>query len=490
MGDAPQPPQDNTQQAPPSKDMTPPPGNQQMDKMGAAKTGSVAGAGGATDQSSQKKDGQQTAGTGDQSKDKAKQPQQGTSDQNATQQGSMDKRGQQNKQGGQTGTTDNLSKTQKDKETGSEKNTDGINQKTPADNKNAQGTSSDDLKKNTDKTNQGSGLKQGQDQKSQQGEMDKMGDETKPGYHNPFDLKDREPLTAEQAQHQKEKNIRDAINKDADAVLHDHKLTMSGVGGGGGRDDQSSLANDQGTNKDVDAANSTKVTEVNSNNEKEPADQNVLKDQTINARNDTPDAGLPPSAEKKASDSADKPEEKDKEKWKNIPSVISSERVISWNDSMVADDQKENCKAHADMQMEVHGFKATHNVFQTIDDKGILHKDEMKKGIDYIQHALESKMPVEVGVDTKQPNQDKFTGNITTNHYIVIVGQGNDSKGNYFTYFDNAYKDPRSVKNTEANRLYYNEKNGNLDRTFEAGSSGYRAMGYYHVSQIRRTKKI
>ncbi len=130
MGDSPQPQQDKTQQAPAPKDMTPPPGNQQMDNLGAAKTASGivndggtdntggtdgANAKGSADQSGQKKEQQAPASAGDQSKDKGKEAQGNTTDQKAARQGNVDKQGQQSHQDRQNVTTDNLSSVLKEK---------------------------------------------------------------------------------------------------------------------------------------------------------------------------------------------------------------------------------------------------------------------------------------------------------------------------------------------------------------------------------------
>ncbi len=91
-----------------------------------------------------------------------------------------------------------------------------------------------------------------------------------------------------------------------------------------------------------------------------------------------------------------------------------------------------------------------------------------------------------VGVDDdyKEINADK-----TTEHFVTIVGMGEDKKGKYFLFYDNAsgYVSAGASLN---NKLYCNceeyklEGVGDVGNTYLQGTSKKR----YVVTQVRETK--
>lgn len=85
-----------------------------------------------------------------------------------------------------------------------------------------------------------------------------------------------------------------------------------------------------------------------------------------------------------------------------------------------------------------------------------------------------------VGVDYKPfytENTDK-----STDHFVVIVGRGHDSKGNYYVFMENATSD-MSDGCSSLNRLYEDRDNARLIGTSQAPPRS--AKRDYTVTQIR-----
>ena len=91
------------------------------------------------------------------------------------------------------------------------------------------------------------------------------------------------------------------------------------------------------------------------------------------------------------------------------------------------------------------------------------HKDQSKKGtqtavnlqtgVDIIVKNLKQGLPVMVGVMYDE-NKNTKNSNRATNHYINVVGMGNDIKGVYFSYYDN-YGGEEKGTNLKRNKFYY-----------------------------------
>ena len=108
------------------------------------------------------------------------------------------------------------------------------------------------------------------------------------------------------------------------------------------------------------------------------------------------------------------------------------------------------------------------------------------KTIEYINKALEDGVPVLAGVDnaTGDPgNHDK-----TTDHYIVIVGKGNDKKGNYYNFYDNA-TDNVDNGTSPQNKLYYDSETGKITGQSQNRYARTRERDYT-ITHIRETKRL
>jgi RHS repeat-associated protein len=174
--------------------------------------------------------------------------------------------------------------------------------------------------------------------------------------------------------------------------------------------------------------------------------------------------------------------------WKNISPVIPKNKFVKYDRSQCFDLAKRQLnvvgyttKAGYYGTDETTGKSTTYQVYT--EQKGV-NKSETVKAIEYLNKALEAGMPVLAGVDnaTGDPgNHDK-----TTDHYIVIVGKGNDEKGNYYSFYDNATANIVTGTNSE-NKLYYDSETGKITGRSQ---TNYAQEGErnYTITHIRETK--
>ena len=181
--------------------------------------------------------------------------------------------------------------------------------------------------------------------------------------------------------------------------------------------------------------------------------------------------------------------------WEKIPSVIPAKNFVGYTT---------DCHAATHKQLKNMGFKEGFPRYQIAKaqrnekkefDSMQYFKDEFVKGVDYIKTALKNGIPVTVGVD----NHEEITpGNpdLTTDHFVVIVGMDSDTKGNYFLFYDNA---DSSIGTSTENRLYCNCKEsklvGNADpksrySTITNRTTGTTIVLVYTVTSIRTSIKI
>jgi hypothetical protein len=108
-----------------------------------------------------------------------------------------------------------------------------------------------------------------------------------------------------------------------------------------------------------------------------------------------------------------------------------------------------------------------------------------KEAVGYLLSALKENIPVIVGVDNKAGSPNDATDK-TTDHFIVIVGAGNENGVPFFLFYDNATNGPTGVSNN--NRLYYLETLGTISGRSDVPYANDPAYGrrFYTVTQIRR----
>ncbi|WP_139215915.1 C1 family peptidase [Parapedobacter composti] len=187
--------------------------------------------------------------------------------------------------------------------------------------------------------------------------------------------------------------------------------------------------------------------------------------------------------------------------WENIPSVILSQDFIGWRAEDVAVHGL-SCMDFSKEQLAKLGYTISNyydtdgfglpQTFQTYQN-GVANAFELKKAISYIKYALSNGIPVIVGVDYKSGTSNASTDN-TTDHFIVIVGMGNENGVNYLRYFDNAFSDTFRGAHS-SNKLFYNPVTGVMqnkiksDPSYTTGNFGIVTVQYdYIMTMVRKSK--
>lgn len=113
---------------------------------------------------------------------------------------------------------------------------------------------------------------------------------------------------------------------------------------------------------------------------------------------------------------------------------------------------------------------------------------KLQEGMSYLKYALQSGIPVIVRVDSRAGGSDNKDTDNTTDHFIVIVGMGEDSGGKFFRFYDNATGNVSNGTHPD-NKLYYNSSSNKITGLSKAprahDSPRYPA---YSITQIRKSK--
>jgi hypothetical protein len=174
------------------------------------------------------------------------------------------------------------------------------------------------------------------------------------------------------------------------------------------------------------------------------------------------------------------------EDWPNITSVISVNDFVGWGAAGI----NINCMDYAKAQIAKSGYQisayfATGQTFQIYTTQNGVNNNALNQGLSYLKYALSNGIPVIVGIDDAPGSHNPQTDN-TTDHFVVIVGMGKDSNGNYFQFYDNASS--RTDQGTSSlNKLYYDPVTGLISGTSE---TNYANGLTYTLSMIRKSKPL
>lgn len=91
-----------------------------------------------------------------------------------------------------------------------------------------------------------------------------------------------------------------------------------------------------------------------------------------------------------------------------------------------------------------------------------------------------------MGVDDEDGSPGNFDK--TTDHFLVVVGMGNDENGNYFRVYENATSD-KSKGTDPNNKLYYNSESSKIEGIQKFDNSYSESVRCYVVSQVRKSIK-
>ncbi len=165
--------------------------------------------------------------------------------------------------------------------------------------------------------------------------------------------------------------------------------------------------------------------------------------------------------------------------WPSIQNVLSSLQFVEYN--------FENCLALAKAQIAKAGVNdlGYGSAYKIYDALGGPYPDIAKFGVEYIITKLKSGLPVIVGIDNRPGTPSAKNADGRTDHFVSIVGCGQDAQGKYFTFFDNATNDVNKGTSS-SNKLYYDQSTGILS----GKSAAPFANAYYNyiVTQVRKNK--
>jgi hypothetical protein len=171
--------------------------------------------------------------------------------------------------------------------------------------------------------------------------------------------------------------------------------------------------------------------------------------------------------------------------WPTISNVIPESDFVGWGTPGI----ERNCMSYAKAQIAKKGYKisnyfTTDQTIQLYNSATGENPSAVKEGIGYLISALSRGIPVIVGVDDTPGSSNPQTDN-TTDHFIVIVGMGTDSKGNYFTFYDNASGHSNQGTNPN-NKLYFDSSKMQL--TGRSQTDYASVLRDYIVTMIRKSK--
>lgn len=175
--------------------------------------------------------------------------------------------------------------------------------------------------------------------------------------------------------------------------------------------------------------------------------------------------------------------------WHSYSTIIPEEDFIGWN----TPDIDVNCFQYAKKQINNEGYTVSNyfntggQTIQVYSEQDGADPIELEKGIKYVFRALRDGIPVIVGVDYEDGTANPDTDN-TTDHFVVIVGSGTDSNGEYFRVFDNA-SSKISLGAHNSNKLYLDGDNSTISGRLATGTS-LSADRPYTITMIRKSKPL
>jgi hypothetical protein len=167
--------------------------------------------------------------------------------------------------------------------------------------------------------------------------------------------------------------------------------------------------------------------------------------------------------------------------WKSIASVIENSKFVGYGETHTNNGAlTKSCYWLAYNAIGIMGYTTKGRPYQIAKENSngsvIYNKKEFELGVQYVKNMLSSGIPVMIGVHDHKgtPNNDTIT-----DHFIVIVGMGSDSGGNYFLFHDNAVSDV-SIGTSLANKLYCDCQESSLS------GAGDLRNGYIQLTPLKK----
>ncbi|MBU2950779.1 hypothetical protein KO493_08725 [Tamlana agarivorans] len=125
--------------------------------------------------------------------------------------------------------------------------------------------------------------------------------------------------------------------------------------------------------------------------------------------------------------------------------------------------------------------KALYQIGVENNQKLEINSSVAKKGMMYIDSQLESGKPILVGVDHTYKYKGGFNNDLSTDHFIVIVGRGAEERGEYYLFYEVGTK--YKVKGVSNENKLFVQGDFSLK-----GAPAYKESHVYKVIQIRENK--
>jgi hypothetical protein len=147
---------------------------------------------------------------------------------------------------------------------------------------------------------------------------------------------------------------------------------------------------------------------------------------------------------------------------------------------------------YAKAQISENGYQISNyfdsgQTFLVYSEQNGVYQTQLNLGLSYLTYVVKNNIPVIVGVDDEICSSNPQTDN-TTDHFIVIIGMGQDSNGKKdFTFYDNSSGN-KELGASILNKLYLNNCgliSGNSQTRYAINKPHE-----YRLTQIRKSKRI
>lgn len=174
------------------------------------------------------------------------------------------------------------------------------------------------------------------------------------------------------------------------------------------------------------------------------------------------------------------------QEWPTIQNIISVNQFVGWGAAGI----KRNCMDYAKAQIAKKGYQISNygvigQTFQIYTEQSGVNQANLENGLSYLKYALSNNIPVIVGVDDNPGNPGNPDN--STDHFIVIIGMGSNSNGNYFQFYDNASGNVSQGTNP-LNLLYYNSSTHKISGKSQCSGYFNNVSHDYIITQIRKSK--
>ncbi|CAM3973049.1 hypothetical protein MUGA111182_19915 [Mucilaginibacter galii] len=181
----------------------------------------------------------------------------------------------------------------------------------------------------------------------------------------------------------------------------------------------------------------------------------------------------------------------DSHPWPTIDRVIPFEKFVPMRKDAQGHDV--NCLILSKEQLGKAGYTCSgylpgSQTFQTYTENGGVNLNRTKEAVTYLIDALSKNIPVFVAVDNRPGTPSSKNLDNSTDHFIVVVAMGSDTKGKYFQFMDNS-TNHISLGASYNNRLYYNSSTGKISGKTMSQYGSLAGFHDYIVTQVRKSIK-